>query len=474
MGLLRSLVLFLHVAVLFAKPRFAKHRGYIAQGADILNGTMTIDKAQEICAGLVECMGITFAAEWDAVWAVGTANFRAQMWLKASDEWVANEGHVSMVKEMPKCDGAKFMRYKKAGHGPYCCEGNDCPHAKGYNELGTRCFLQASTIFGLPKCNSLKAPPLRNVAPEAIASASSEYPYAENSGPGVANDGVINASLFHSQCDGGPHWWRLDWKKPVAVVQVALHNRNEFRARIFGTTVKAYAANGTVIASAVLRASRSRYIWTLRPAIRNVSRLEVRTPPNGDCLHFKEVEVFGAREPPVTKPGDAEAAKLIMDQILPNLEDRAIAREGSGGEDIAGGGDDAGRGGGGDGAGLLAGPGGVATGMAGQSTPAAREGQHAAEPNLHDRARDAPPRVPASPPTPRPGTLRRGGSSRRARGGGSGGGGGGGRMRDGGGGEEGGADDERNWMAMTGSLTTAVLVAVQFCWVKSRWLDCWY
>ena len=117
------------------------------------------------------------------------------------------------------------------------------------------------------------------------------------------------------------------------MVQVALHNRNEFRARIFGTTVKAYAANGTVIASAVLRASRSRYIWTLRPAIRNVSRLEVRTPPNGDCLHFKEVEVFGAREPPVTKPGDAEAAKLIMDQILPNLEDRAIAREGSGGED---------------------------------------------------------------------------------------------------------------------------------------------
>ena len=56
--------------------------GYIAQGADLLNGTMTVAKAQEVCSGLQNCMGFTFSAKLKDVNAHGARTFRAQMWLK--------------------------------------------------------------------------------------------------------------------------------------------------------------------------------------------------------------------------------------------------------------------------------------------------------------------------------------------------------------------------------------------------------
>ena len=50
---------------------------------------------------------------------------------------------------------------------------------------------------------------------------SSEYPYSENSGPKAGNDGVIDKrSLVHTQCEGGPQWWRLTFSSPMHIVQL--------------------------------------------------------------------------------------------------------------------------------------------------------------------------------------------------------------------------------------------------------------
>jgi hypothetical protein len=38
---------------------FAQHRGYVAVGADLLNGSMTIGAAQELCNSLSDCLAIT-------------------------------------------------------------------------------------------------------------------------------------------------------------------------------------------------------------------------------------------------------------------------------------------------------------------------------------------------------------------------------------------------------------------------------
>ena len=55
-------------------------------GGDLLNGTMTVEKAKVLCSNLPECVGMTFAAEWEAVWAIGLDRFRVQVWLKGFDE----------------------------------------------------------------------------------------------------------------------------------------------------------------------------------------------------------------------------------------------------------------------------------------------------------------------------------------------------------------------------------------------------
>ena len=500
--------LFLLVSSADAESKFAKHRGYIAQGADVLTGTMTIDKAQELCAGLAECTGFTFAGQWDAVWAAGSANFAAQVWLKGTDEWVAHSEHVTFTKLLPKCAETKFMRYKKAGHGPYCCQGGGCPRPQAYPGVARRCQLPAAAVFGLPRCSALQPTPLRNVALDAVASASSEYPHAENSGPSVANDGVVNASLFHSQCDGSPQWWRLTWAQPVALAQIVLHNRKEFRARIFAATIKAYAPNGTVVAAATLRASRSMYIWTLRPAVaRNVGVLEVRTPARDGaeaCLHFKELEAFGAPELPgrshwTVQAPEAEVLRGYGEAVgeLGELEEEALANDEVGG---VGGGGGRGRGGG------AAGEGAAAAGLADMLASSG--------PNVRMRIRHS--RANAGGQGDAEGweEVRRPTEARRGVAGG--GDDGGDRNGDGDGDDDDGASDEPppqrtsrhpaaggrpfesaaggrsgaghgragaasdealadelGWLATTGSLTTAVLLLVQYLWVKVRWLDCW-
>jgi hypothetical protein len=480
---------FLIASSVDAGAKFVKHRGYIAQGADVLNGTMTIQKAQELCAGLAECTGFTFAAQWDAVWAAGDSNFAAQIWLKGTDEWVAHSEHVTYTKLLPKCAEAKFMRYKKAGHGPYCCEGGGCPKPHAYQGVARKCQLPAAAVFGLPRCSTLQPSPLRNVAPDAVATASSEYPHAENSGPSVANDGVVNASLFHSQCDGSPQWWRLTWAQPVALAQIVLHNRKEFRARIFAATVRAYAPNGTVVAAATLRASRSMYIWTLRPAVRNVGILEVRTPQRDGaeaCLHFKELEAFGAPELKgrshwTLQPPEAEVLQGYGEELDPE----PAGGEGAGGE--GGGGEGGGGAGladllGGSGANVRmrirhsrANAGGHGDGDERRPTEASRndddddddEADEEKGDGDGDGVGDGDEGAGEEAPPPRSSKQRQMGRGKRSTARSA-------RPRPSAGhGGVGGVEEELGWLATTGSLTTAVLLLVQFLWVKARWLDCW-
>ena len=176
---MRDLLLLLGLAcctsVVRAFARFTPHRGYIAQDADIVNGTMTIDKAQQVCSENVECMGITFAGDWDQLWALGTARYRAQVWLKGTEEWIQAPGHVSFTKELATCENMRFLRYKRKGFGPFCCEGRSCPTRSEYSSRESECQLPASVPLGLPACSNLRGNPLRNLALDGRASASSEY-----------------------------------------------------------------------------------------------------------------------------------------------------------------------------------------------------------------------------------------------------------------------------------------------------------
>ena len=79
---------------------------------------MTVSKAQEVCTGITECTGITFAGDVNIVQRDGILNHRTQVWLKGTDEWVEAAGHVSFVKKLPECENVRYMRYKRAGHGP--------------------------------------------------------------------------------------------------------------------------------------------------------------------------------------------------------------------------------------------------------------------------------------------------------------------------------------------------------------------
>ena len=97
----------------YSRVPYSKHRGYIPLGGDLLNGTMTVEKAKVLCNNLPECVGMTFAAEWDTVWAVGLDRFRVQVWLKGFDEWIEGPGHVTLLKVLSNCSG---MSYKKYGH----------------------------------------------------------------------------------------------------------------------------------------------------------------------------------------------------------------------------------------------------------------------------------------------------------------------------------------------------------------------
>jgi hypothetical protein len=402
---------------------FTRHRGYIPQDADVLNGTMTIDEAQHRCSAHADCMGITLAAEWDAVWAVGTSRFKAQVWLKGTTEWVAHNGHLSFIKKMPKCTNVKFMRYKRAAHGPFCCEGRGCPSMHGYDER--RCVFPAAAMQGLPSCANLRGLPLRNLAVDGVASASSEYPYAENGGPGAANDGVVNSTLYHSDCEGGPQFWRLQWAESMALTQIVIHNRKEFQSRLFDSEVRLMAKNSSVLATWTIRASRSMYVWTLRPLVRDVSRIELRTPRELGCLHFKELEAFGV---PMSHLHDPETSFRELPEASSPSSAEGGARAGGGGH------------------------------AAGPSVPPSQREQQSEQQRAHaprtSHSQHGPSLPAAQSPTPRPGAGGRAAATKGPTG-------------------EPPSDEDFAWIVTTSSLTTFVLLFVQLMWAKARWLDCW-
>ena len=422
------------------KTPYQQHRGYISQGAELVNGTMTVAKAQELCTGLPDCLGFTFQADWDAVRALGAHQFTAQIWLKGTDEWVEHPSHITFVKNLPKCPNVRYMHYRKASHGPYCCDGEGCPRGNDF-ATESRCLLPAATLAALPHCGRLTGTPLRNVAPAAKAVASSEYPFAENSGPGAANDGVVNASLFHSRCEKGPQWWRAVWeaegdggtggKGGMAITQVVIHNRKDFRARIVGATLRVVDESGAVLASTSIRAARTMYIWTMRPTVRHAKYVEVWMGEETGCLHFSEVEVFGTAESKMAETDFFEQAPPVEDAAAANAAAAAAAA--------------------------------AAATAAAAAANAHGEGEAAAAENARE-ARAPAPRAPLG--VPAAATAHATGRAGRASGlGGAAAAG----LRS----PPSEEDDNMLWAATTSSLTAMVLLGVQYLFVKARWLDHW-
>ena len=95
---------------------YTEIRGYLPLGADLLNGTMTLDAAKILCNSLSSCMGFTLSAA-----AARHPHTKHVVWLKAADEWVGHNEHLSFIKNAPACT-FEVKRYKKAAHGPYCCD----------------------------------------------------------------------------------------------------------------------------------------------------------------------------------------------------------------------------------------------------------------------------------------------------------------------------------------------------------------
>ena len=92
---------------------YTEVRGYLPLGADLLNGTMTLDAAKVLCNSLSACMGFTLSAA-----AARQPHTKHLVWLKAADEWVGHNDHLSFIKNAPAC-AFEVKRYKKAAHGPY-------------------------------------------------------------------------------------------------------------------------------------------------------------------------------------------------------------------------------------------------------------------------------------------------------------------------------------------------------------------
>ncbi|KAL1514586.1 hypothetical protein AB1Y20_003680 [Prymnesium parvum] len=264
--------------------------GYLPSGADLVNGSMTVVDAQRVCNSMADCMGFTSVAiPGDAPSVTPT-----QIYLKASNEWVTHESHLSFIKKRPECLDVSLVRYRRSGAGPYCCEGANCPAEHAFAAAELHCSMPASAPYGAPLCTSLRGDPLQNLAVTAKASAQSQWSYAENAGLSVVQDGIIDAStFFHSRCDSGPQWFRLTFQTPMVLYQIALHNRPDFKARLVGARLQVSARNGTTLATIPITSARSMYVWTIRPTVLGASQIELQLPSKDGCLHFVELETFG-------------------------------------------------------------------------------------------------------------------------------------------------------------------------------------
>ena len=371
--------------------------------------------------------------------ALGAHQFTAQIWLKGTDEWVEHPSHITFVKNLPKCPNAACTCI--TGRRPTGRTAATARDARAATTLrpsrGASCPPRRS-----PRCRTAGGSRARRFERRARRQgvvASSEYPFAENSGPGTANDGVVNASLFHSRCEKGPQWWRAVWeaegdggtggKGGMAITQVVIHNRKDFRARIVGATLRVVDESGAVLASTSIRAARTMYIWTMRPTVRHAKYVEVWMGETG-CLHFSEVEVFGTAESKMAETDFFEQAPPVEDAAAANAAAAAAAAAagcgGGGGENAHGEGEAA-----------------AAENAGGEGARATRTVGRAGS---GDRARDR---------SSRTGLWFGGAAAAGLRSPPS---------------EE---DDNMLWAATTSSLTAMVLLGVQYLFVKARWLDHW-
>ena len=184
---------------------YSTQRGaYLSQSASIANGTFTLAEARSLCDTLADCMGITHHG------AEPKPDERIKLFLKASDEFWENADHTTYLKQRPKCP-LQLKRYRRASHGPLCCDSGGCLPSSEYAALERRCDLPAASPLGMPACTQLRGEPLRNVAPlYSTARMSSSYPHEENRGAAIARDGeavtitVSNAVHPGSEYRGSP------------------------------------------------------------------------------------------------------------------------------------------------------------------------------------------------------------------------------------------------------------------------------
>ena len=397
---------------------------------------MTVIDAQKVCSSMTECMGFTLATG-GAGQAISLSS-SVTVYLKASDEWVAHDSHVTYIKARPNCQDVKMMRYKRAGHGPYCCEGKKCPEEHAYATMEQSCSLPGSTPFGAPNCASLRGEPLQNLALTAKASALSQWGYAEDAGIDAPKDGIIDGNhFFHSQCERGPQWFRLAFSAPAMIYQVALHNRPTLKARLVGARLRLVAANGTALAVIPVTSARSMYLWTLRPFVVGATMVEISLPTEEGCLHFVELEAFGM---PQTL---FESGEATFTQDRPQPVRVAITSDGSANQvpSSAGAAHGISRAAGGDGREV--------------HLRAAAGGEHEDEDEDEDANRE---RAGAPPHGSRQRARRAAWEDEAA-------------ARE----TLASADEgQAMWMATTTFSTTLVIVLLQFLWVKAHWIDVWH
>jgi len=211
---------------------FTHHRGYVAVGADLINGSMTIGVAQELCNAVSDCMAITMnLAKTDGM----LTSTKYHIYLKASAAWDPEPSHLSLIKVRTQCAGVAYRPWgardgdasavaaPAAGRGPYCCEGSKCPREDEYSATEMGCLMPASSPLGVPRCYNLLGDPLPNLALASTgvhAAISSDWGHSENAGVLVAIDGRNDGRYFHTQCDGKPQWFNLTFPTPVVVHQV--------------------------------------------------------------------------------------------------------------------------------------------------------------------------------------------------------------------------------------------------------------
>ena len=293
---------------------YSSHQGYLPLGADLLNGTMSIAMAKRVCDSLADCQGFTLSAIDEPE----KAGQQLTVWLKASNEWVEHASHLTYLKQRPPCEDARFKRFAKAGAGPYCCDGAGCLDAREYAAGELHCNFPAATPHGVPRCAALRGRPLANLAravTPAASALSSEYEFSENGGAAAGHDGEAD-SLVHTRCDEPSPWWRLQLGGPSMVAQLALYNRKSYRYRLVGAKIRLLAANKSVVTEVTVASAREAYVWTLTPPARAVSSIELRLDGRTDCLHFAELEVFGALEAQVDG-GEADAAAPAAAAVAP-------------------------------------------------------------------------------------------------------------------------------------------------------------